>query len=206
MLTLFAKSPFSKYVDGIRISVRAVSANTAAASFNVNGVGSKPIYCVGIAGIAPVGAGQIQAGGIYDFVYCSALADNAGGWFLLNPSQTQVVSPGFMQIMTSPIAPAGYLYCNGQAVSRTTYAALFAVIGGWWARAMAAQPLTFLICAAYSLAVGMMDVGLIPVEALRAGRKTPTAGMVIHSLVKPGEAVGTIMILVQENALMGLLS
>lgn len=113
MLTLFAKSPYKKYVDNIRISLHAVSANTGAATLNVNAVGAKPIYCVGSSGVA-------------------AIADNAGGWFLLNPTHTQAVSPGFMQIMTSPIAPAGYLYCNGQAVSRTTYAALYAVIGNRW--------------------------------------------------------------------------
>ncbi len=29
----------------------------------------------------------------------------------------------------NPATPSGYLYCNGQAVSRSTYASLFAIIG-----------------------------------------------------------------------------
>ncbi|WP_273792138.1 phage tail protein [Brucella anthropi] len=132
VLSVFAKSPFNKYVDGIRINLRAIGTNTGAATLNVNAVGSKSIYCIGLAGVAPVGAGQIQAGGVYDFVYCSALADNAGGWFMLNPTQTQTVPAGLIFMVAAPIVPADCLYCNGQAVSRTTYARLFGVIGNRW--------------------------------------------------------------------------
>lgn len=37
--------------------------------------------------------------------------------------------PGVMQMFAGAAAPAGWLLCNGQAVSRTTYAKLFAAIG-----------------------------------------------------------------------------
>ena len=37
--------------------------------------------------------------------------------------------PGVIQLYAGSSAPSGWLICNGQAVSRTTYAALFAVIG-----------------------------------------------------------------------------
>ena len=36
---------------------------------------------------------------------------------------------GVIQMYAGSTAPSGWLICNGQAVSRTTYAALFAVIG-----------------------------------------------------------------------------
>ena len=36
---------------------------------------------------------------------------------------------GVVQLFAGSTAPSGWLICNGQAVSRTTYAALFAVIG-----------------------------------------------------------------------------
>ena len=36
---------------------------------------------------------------------------------------------GVVQLFAGSSAPSGWLICNGQAVSRTTYAALFAVIG-----------------------------------------------------------------------------
>jgi microcystin-dependent protein len=130
VISVFAKSPFNKYVDGIRINLRAVSTNTGPASLNVNAVGAKPIYCISLSGVVPIGAGQIQAGGIYDFIYCSALADNAGGWFMFNPTQTQSIPAGLIFAVAAPIVPPDCLYCNGQAVSRTTFARLFNVIGG----------------------------------------------------------------------------
>lgn len=39
---------------------------------------------------------------------------------------------GFIGIWPTATAPNGYLACDGQAVSRTTYAALFAAIGTTW--------------------------------------------------------------------------
>lgn len=41
------------------------------------------------------------------------------------------VPVGAVLAFSGPGTPEGYLLCNGAAVSRTTYAALFAVIGGW---------------------------------------------------------------------------
>ncbi|WP_079212728.1 phage tail protein [Brucella pituitosa] len=131
LLSVTVKSPFTKYVDGIRLTVRATSTNTAAASLNVNAIGAKPIYCVTAAGVGAVAAGQIQAGGIYEFIYNAALADGAGGWFMPSPTQGQALPAGLVLPVAAPVAPSGFLYCNGQAVSRT-YAGLFAVIGGWW--------------------------------------------------------------------------
>ena len=37
--------------------------------------------------------------------------------------------PGIIQLYAGSSAPLGWLVCNGQAISRTTYAALYAVIG-----------------------------------------------------------------------------
>lgn len=132
VISLFAASPFNKYVDGIRLSFRATGTNTAAPTLNVNAIGSKPIYCLSASGVGAVGAGQIQAGGIYDFVYSAALGDNAGGWFLLNPTQLQAIPTGLIFMVAAPIVPPDCLYCNGQAVSRTDYARLFGKIGGYW--------------------------------------------------------------------------
>jgi len=41
----------------------------------------------------------------------------------------QAVPTGSVHIMASTVAPSGYLKCNGAAISRTTYAALFAIVG-----------------------------------------------------------------------------
>jgi len=40
-----------------------------------------------------------------------------------------LIPPGCVFPYASTTAPSGYLLCNGSAVSRTTYAALFAVVG-----------------------------------------------------------------------------
>lgn len=65
------------------------------------------------------------------------LVDNRGWWFFVSDgvsnwsvgSMRDVVVPsGTMQMFGGAAAPAGYLLCDGTAVSRTTYAPLFAAI------------------------------------------------------------------------------
>jgi microcystin-dependent protein len=51
-----------------------------------------------------------------------------GVWIPTIGSQNTEI-PGVFKWFAGPTAPAGYLKCNGQAVSRTTYAALFNAIG-----------------------------------------------------------------------------
>jgi microcystin-dependent protein len=43
--------------------------------------------------------------------------------------QTNSIPTGSLMMWPTASAPSGYLLCNGTAVSRTTYAALFAIIG-----------------------------------------------------------------------------
>lgn len=47
----------------------------------------------------------------------------------IGTSNTGRVVPGIVEAFAGGATPNGYLLCNGQAVSRTTYAELFAVIG-----------------------------------------------------------------------------
>jgi len=44
----------------------------------------------------------------------------------------QAVPTGSVHMMATTTAPAGYLKCDGSAISRTTYAALFTIIGTTW--------------------------------------------------------------------------
>ena len=58
--------------------------------------------------------------------------DNNGVVQLLASKATTTVSAvitGSVQMWAAATAPSGYLFCSGQAVSRTTYSALFAIIG-----------------------------------------------------------------------------
>lgn len=43
-----------------------------------------------------------------------------------------IYSPGDLKLSAYESVPTGWLLCNGQAVSRTTFAALFAIIGTTW--------------------------------------------------------------------------
>jgi hypothetical protein len=61
------------------------------------------------------------------------IAGTWGPWFRVYSTATEIqriaIEPGFYGFTAGPSAPNGWLVANGQAVSRTTYAALFAVIG-----------------------------------------------------------------------------
>ena len=63
-------------------------------------------------------------------LYKPTIGEN--GWGTLvneNFDKIDAYIPGVIQMYAGNSAPNGWLICNGQAVSRTTYAALFAVIG-----------------------------------------------------------------------------
>ena len=47
-------------------------------------------------------------------------------------ARASIIPAGCMQAYAGGTAPTGWLWCQGQAVSRTTYAALFAAIGTLW--------------------------------------------------------------------------
>lgn len=129
-LTLTASSPFSSYDDGLRVSFRASANNTNAATLSVNGIGAKPIVAFTSSGENPVAAGQLQSAGIYEAIYSEALNGGSGAWLLLNPTVT--IPAGVVVSWARNAAPSGWLECSGAAVSRTTYAALFSVIGTTW--------------------------------------------------------------------------
>jgi hypothetical protein len=63
----------------------------------------------------------------------SRIGGTWGPWFRVYSSATEIqqvaLAPGMWGHTSGPDAPNGWLIRNGQAVSRTTYAALFAVIG-----------------------------------------------------------------------------
>jgi microcystin-dependent protein len=56
----------------------------------------------------------------------NVLTSDGSGWVSSTPTY---VPTGGMLMWGTASAPTGYLLCNGSAVSRSTYAALFAVIG-----------------------------------------------------------------------------
>lgn len=62
--------------------------------------------------------------------YFNAGTPGTPDWIKISTLTEIPLTPaGVIQKFAGSTAPAGYLLCNGEAVSRTTYAALFAVIG-----------------------------------------------------------------------------
>jgi microcystin-dependent protein len=68
-------------------------------------------------------------------------SDATAGFYLKAPGQVGItgslrgtgsVNVGFIGMYAGATAPTGYLICDGQAVSRTTYADLFSAIGTTW--------------------------------------------------------------------------
>lgn len=147
------------YTNGLRICFEADKDNTGAATFAIDALSAKAIKKYTNAGLGDVVAGEIQAGAFYDVVYEAAedsfillspsLAIASQGEAeagtdatklmtpqrvaqaiaALTPAAPDAVPPGAVFWMAMNTPPSGYLKANGDAVSRTTYAALFAAIG-----------------------------------------------------------------------------
>lgn len=116
--------------DGFMISFRAHQSNTGAASLAVNSFGNKPLRSrTGTA----LTANEILSGAAITALYNSA-ADEfllVGGRVGNSSADTLArISPvGMTTTWPGSTAPAGWLFCYGQAVSRTTYAELYAALG-----------------------------------------------------------------------------
>lgn len=133
-ITLATESPWTALKDGLIVTFRASAANTDETTMNVNTTSTKPIVKVTSAGEAVLSGGEIQDNGIYELVYSTDLNGAAGAWLLMNPTPLPVseVNTGDIVARGSSTVKSGYLACDGAAVSRTTYAALFAEIGTEW--------------------------------------------------------------------------
>jgi len=132
-IAVASSSPITDYPDGYMLSFRAFSATTGAATISVNNIGAKPVYRNSSTGPERTGAGDIVAGCIYDVVYSAALNGGDGGFLLASPTlPSSSVPTGAIMAFAMKTPPSGWFYCNGQAVSRTIYADLFAAIGIQW--------------------------------------------------------------------------
>lgn len=86
---------------------------------------ANPVNIVGTAGELINGASSFVLDAFYDSaVFCASSIV----WFVTNTTRSQTKT-GVIEAYGGTTAPAGYLLCDGSAVSRTTYANLFAIIG-----------------------------------------------------------------------------
>jgi len=116
--TLTTNQTFASLTDGLTVVFIATFTNTGACTLNVDGLGAVPLR--------PEGSQEAPAGTIIANRAYKASYRPSGQWLLLDaPAATP---SGAVMCFAGSTAPLGWLICNGAAVSRTTYAALFAVI------------------------------------------------------------------------------
>jgi len=122
--------PFA-YRDNLRFSFRALATNTAATQIQITGLAgmSGAIDLVDEDGDELVG-GEIIANKFCEIVLTGTDSTKKAVLLKVNPvNEDQLVKTGSLIIWATNTAPSGYLECNGAAISRTTYSALFATIG-----------------------------------------------------------------------------
>lgn len=126
---------FTEIAAGRRLTFRASANNSGAMTLNVNSIGAEPLLKLNTSGVAAMVGGEVKQDGIYEAVWCSWLDGGGGAWLLLNPTDLPAVievPPGIAAPFAGTTAPSGWLKCNGAAISRATYAGLFAAIGTTW--------------------------------------------------------------------------
>lgn len=126
------KSPITKLRSGQSIKLIATVANIEKATLNINSTGSKPIYKNGEKAVIQLTGSEMVPNGVYSMTYIEALNGGTGGWFLDSPTAQPHIPSGIISAFATMSAPAGWLECNGRAISRTDYKELFQVIGTKW--------------------------------------------------------------------------
>ncbi|MBI2741760.1 MAG: tail fiber protein [Rhodospirillales bacterium] len=110
-------------VDGMSFMVEFHVAPGAGATFNVNGLGAIPIRHFYNGTWYQLPPNWCAAGSILRLIYHAS-----SGVFRVADS-VQAIPTGTSQVNRSPSTPAGWLFEDGSAISRTQYPALFAALG-----------------------------------------------------------------------------
>ena len=123
----------SAHTEGMPISFKAENANTGASTLAVGALAVKTIKKNGSSALE---AGDIAAGQIvtvqYDGTYYQLMtppATLASALSTLTTNVAKAAPAGAIIAYTAETAPTGWVECNGAAISRTTYATLYAIIG-----------------------------------------------------------------------------
>jgi microcystin-dependent protein len=117
-ITLTTGYSVSAYAAGQTFRFLASGINSGAVTINLDGIGAKDVYVGG----SPVTAGMLSTGKMATVTY-------DGTRFQLEAESPAAISVGTVMAWPISTVPTGWLECDGSAVSRSTYSALFAVIG-----------------------------------------------------------------------------
>lgn len=120
--------PPPAYVQGLQIAFRADKGCGAAPKLRVNTLASQPLLKATAGGVKALERADIQPGQIVACCYDTL----AGGFVvtsMLAPAATGGAQPGDLRVTAADNPGAGWLACDGRALKRADYAALFAAIG-----------------------------------------------------------------------------
>lgn len=111
--------------DGLSITVKALAGNTSVVTFSLNlGASGAFTYPIVKGNNSPLVAGDIPTAGYQIQLNWSALFN---AYIMQNPATgVSTIPPGSLFNFPCVSPPTGFLLCNGQLISRTTYAALYA--------------------------------------------------------------------------------
>jgi hypothetical protein len=112
----FNHAPIRSYFAGLKVGFFTSATNTGPTTINIDSLGVKNVKT--ITGIDFIG-GELNS--YVELIY------NGNNFVLLNQKNTFLI--GDYKHSAQTTNHNGWLICNGQAISRTTYSALFAVIG-----------------------------------------------------------------------------
>jgi len=114
--TFWSNANISAFMDFGQFTVHPSNSSTIGVTITApTSLGSS--YSIALPNAGPVANNSLL---VFDAAGNSAFSETAGQGF--NP-------PGTLIASMATATPPGYLYCNGAAVSRTTYSTLFAAIG-----------------------------------------------------------------------------
>lgn len=111
------------YADivGMPINIKSDITTSGACTVNINGLGAKNVKKE--TGAIATESGDIATGQVFQVIY------DGTNFQLQTYMNNNALTPiGSMLLWTTDTAPSGFLLCYGQAISRTTYSALFAVV------------------------------------------------------------------------------
>lgn len=113
------------HLSGNSVSFVAGVTNAAGATLNVDGLGAKPI--VTDSSGTPIGAGVLVAGTVYQVTYYDSVAQFRLWNLFADPFNIPIA--GGMDYWGTTVPNSNFAFPIGQAISRTTYATLFALTG-----------------------------------------------------------------------------
>jgi microcystin-dependent protein len=111
-------------MDGMSLSFTMAATNADDATLNVDGLGALPIQSSNFVNIT---AGTLIAGGVYSATFNNGIP----GWVLRDffIDAYNIPIGGGLDFWGSTVPNSNFAFANGAAISRTTYASLFALIG-----------------------------------------------------------------------------